>query len=399
MHLIWSNLIPNLVCLWTGNFKDLCHNNTGYVLAPTVWEAIGEATANAGNTIPAAFGSRVPNIASEKAQMIAETYSIWTLYIAPTLLKGRFTNPQYYKHFIKLVRLLNLCLQFEITQDQVDELEMGFNSWVEKYEELYYNHDPMCVSTCPLTIHALLHIAPTIRAMAPVWAYWAFPMEHYCGDLLCHIKSRRFPYPNINKYVTSYPLHALTPPKGSTTLSISYWKILTATLATRFSKPASLIRKLIPQDIEFIQYGRMCHLEGGDTIQARGMVSLKSDSRDMSYMQYQLEVDKFAHQRCQTPVFELQDFFGQVLRFLVVQVPASPKDDIEADSYIYAIIKQAKILDTATNNHKVDYYKELGPTEFVDLDQVKCLVGQIKDCGKWAIIDRSQLITQVHNVD
>jgi hypothetical protein len=55
---------------------------------PTVWEAIGEATANAGKTIPAVFGSRVPNIASEKSQMTTKTHSIWTLYMAPTLLKG-----------------------------------------------------------------------------------------------------------------------------------------------------------------------------------------------------------------------------------------------------------------------------------------------------------------------
>ena len=90
MHLIWSNLIPNLILLWTGQFKDLDHDNQGYVLMPTVWETIGEATYSAGKTIPASFGSRVPNIASEKAHMIAETYSIWTLHIAPILLKGRF---------------------------------------------------------------------------------------------------------------------------------------------------------------------------------------------------------------------------------------------------------------------------------------------------------------------
>ena len=57
---------------------------------PAVWQAIGEATYNAGKTIPAAFGSRVPNITSEKAHMIAETYSIWILHIAPILLKGQF---------------------------------------------------------------------------------------------------------------------------------------------------------------------------------------------------------------------------------------------------------------------------------------------------------------------
>ena len=91
MHLIWSNPIPNLLLLWTGQFKDLDHDYQDYVLAPTVWQAIGEAAyIHAGRTIPAAFGSKIPNIASEKAHMIAETYSIWTLYIAPTLLKGQF---------------------------------------------------------------------------------------------------------------------------------------------------------------------------------------------------------------------------------------------------------------------------------------------------------------------
>jgi hypothetical protein len=128
MHLIWTNLIPNLILFWTEKFKDIPHHNEGYVLVPTVWEAIGEATVNAGKTIPAVFGSRVLNIASEKAQMIAKTHSIWTLYIAPTLLKGRFVRPQYYKHFMELVQLLTLCLKFKITQDQVNGLERGFQS-------------------------------------------------------------------------------------------------------------------------------------------------------------------------------------------------------------------------------------------------------------------------------
>jgi hypothetical protein len=134
MHLIWTNLIPNLILLWTGNFKDLDHDDEGYVLAPKVWQAIGEATLDAGKTIPAMFGSRVPNIAAEKSQMIAETHSIWTLYLAPTLLNGRFINERYYKHFVQLVRFLTLCLEFEITQDQINDLERGFQEWVEEYE-------------------------------------------------------------------------------------------------------------------------------------------------------------------------------------------------------------------------------------------------------------------------
>jgi hypothetical protein len=66
--------------------------------------------------------------------MIAETYSIWTLYIAPTLLKGRFQHQQYYKHFIQLVELLMVCFEFKISQVDVDNLETKFQTWVMDYE-------------------------------------------------------------------------------------------------------------------------------------------------------------------------------------------------------------------------------------------------------------------------
>ena len=134
MHLIWENLIPNLILLWTGNFKNLNHSDESYVITKTVWEAIGEATAATGKTIPAAFGAQLPNIALEKAHLTAEMRSIWTIHLAPTLLRGRFQSERYYKHFLSLVGLLNLCLEFQLSQHQIDELEEGFKSWVTDYE-------------------------------------------------------------------------------------------------------------------------------------------------------------------------------------------------------------------------------------------------------------------------
>lgn len=223
MHLIWTNLIPNLILLWTGDFKDLAHDD-GYVLGVAAWEFIGKMTDEAGKTIPASFGARLPNIAQGRTYFTAEMYSIWTIYYAPILLKGRFKNPQIYKHFMDLVRLLKLCLEFALSGDQVDELEEGFKQWVLTYERsvsllcstptsslltnvfysLYYKHDPIRVAACPLTIHALLHIAPSIRIMGPVWAYWAFPMERICGDIGRNIRSWRFPYKSIDHYVASH---------------------------------------------------------------------------------------------------------------------------------------------------------------------------------------------------
>jgi hypothetical protein len=63
---------------------------------------------------------------------------------------------------------------------------------------MYYQHDTARLPLCISTIHALLHIAEDIEAMGPVWCYWAFPMERFCGSLLPAIKSRRYPFASID---------------------------------------------------------------------------------------------------------------------------------------------------------------------------------------------------------
>ena len=66
---------------------------------------------------------------------------------------------------------------------------------------LYYENNPAWLSTCPLTIHALLHIAWGIKVAGPFWTYWAYPMERHCNVLLQAIKSRRRPFASINPFV------------------------------------------------------------------------------------------------------------------------------------------------------------------------------------------------------
>jgi len=52
-------------------------------------------------------------------------------------------------------------------------------------------------------VHALLRITDGIEACGPIWAYWAFPMEHYCSALQPAIKSRRHPYSSIDKHIVA----------------------------------------------------------------------------------------------------------------------------------------------------------------------------------------------------
>ena len=134
MHLIWENLIPNLILHWTGQFKGLDEGIEHYQLADGIWEAIGAETARAGRYIPSAYGRRVPDVAQDKTACTAESWSFWTQYIGPVLLRNRFRNAKYYQHYVALVSLLNRCLQFEISKEEVEELREGFAKWVEDYE-------------------------------------------------------------------------------------------------------------------------------------------------------------------------------------------------------------------------------------------------------------------------
>lgn len=67
---------------------------------------------------------------------------------------------------------------------------------------IYYQLSPDRVPVCPVTIHAVLHIPDSIEASGPVWVSWAFPTERYCGSLVPAIRSRRFPFPSLDRYIT-----------------------------------------------------------------------------------------------------------------------------------------------------------------------------------------------------
>ena len=86
MHLVFKNLIKNLVLLWTGKFKDLDQGTGDYVLSPQVWEAIGEATAASGSTIPSAYGAQPQNVTQDKSQINVDSWSFWAMYLGPVLL-------------------------------------------------------------------------------------------------------------------------------------------------------------------------------------------------------------------------------------------------------------------------------------------------------------------------
>lgn len=135
MHLIWENVIKNLMSFWTGKYKDLDEGSEQYQFPSAIWDAIGLATADSGSSLPYIFGPRPPNVATDKISWTADTRSFWAQYIAPVVLRGRFLHDKYYDHFVELVRLITICLGFEVTTTQIEDLRDGLITWVQKYEE------------------------------------------------------------------------------------------------------------------------------------------------------------------------------------------------------------------------------------------------------------------------
>jgi hypothetical protein len=82
----------------------------------------------------------------------------------------------------------------------------------------------------------------------------------------------------------------------------------------------------------------------------------------------------------------LQNFFGQLNRILLLELPSAQRLNLDRPTtVIVALIREVK----ATLRNGIYYYKNFGVDEVVDLSTLQCVVGRIQDRDEWAIIDRS----------
>ena len=133
MHLVFENLLPNLALFWSGNFKNL-NQDQPFVLGKHMWEAIGTSAAASKSMIPSCYSTTVPNIATDRSSFSAEAWLQWALFIGPVVLNHCFKHVKYYNHFCDLVWLINLCLQYQLLDDELLEIQTSFIEWVNKYE-------------------------------------------------------------------------------------------------------------------------------------------------------------------------------------------------------------------------------------------------------------------------
>jgi hypothetical protein len=135
MHLIFENIIPMLIHLWKGEFRDLDTRNQPYVISKRDWEEIGKLTVESNALIPSYFTRLIPNIHLDQNLFTAEAYAFWFLNIAPALLRQRFREAKYYDHMMLLIKVIKTCIQYEINTIELEELEEDIVIWVQNFEE------------------------------------------------------------------------------------------------------------------------------------------------------------------------------------------------------------------------------------------------------------------------
>lgn len=92
-------------------------------------------------------------------------------------------------------------------------------------------------------------------------------------------------------------------------------------------------------------------------------------------------------------MLEKKTFYGQLLRIIVVDVPAITAIGAKPETLVLGIIRTCT-LDGSHSKLDIHYYTKQGALEVVDITTVQCVVGRIEDRRRWAIIDRSGTLSR-----
>ncbi|KAJ7777637.1 hypothetical protein DFH07DRAFT_911583 [Mycena maculata] len=411
MHLSFENNAPNLYKLWSGKYKSLDVGLEEYEIPEDVWVQIWQETAEAVHHLPADF---VRALGNGPTYFTAEAWCFWIVYLAPVLLEGRFSDPKYHSHLCQYSDIVKRCIGFVITYDQIDELQDRIIDWVRKYEEYYYQYDEERLSACPLTIHGLLHVADDIRFCGPSWTTWTFWVERYCGFLQAGIRSKRFPWANMNNRILR---HAYLEQLGArydledelSTVSsrkkgeLSRFEYIypdspykrqhlpdASTLKRIAGYFAAVLRKKVKNDkaqlpTVFQSWGKV-RIVDGDSIRCMSAYGDGTNpARNNSFIRYELQVPDPEHD----DGWRAEIFYGSLEEILVCDLPQDGFwGTMSGTKRLLAVITPCKTSGKDAAKEITSYTQTLKPI-VTDIRTIVAVVGRVQTRKRWVIRDRT----------
>lgn len=160
------------------------------------WERIGVDMERSNNTVPVEICATLRNFATYCHTLKASDWKVWTLLLSPIYLKGVLQEPHYteYMNFVEAIRLDE---KYDISDTDVDEIELRYTRFSAYYEKFYYQFDYKKLSATLPVMHEIRHNAQTIRAVGHLHIGEQWTAEEEGGFIAASAKSTVLPNQNI----------------------------------------------------------------------------------------------------------------------------------------------------------------------------------------------------------
>ncbi|CAE6431615.1 unnamed protein product, partial [Rhizoctonia solani] len=354
MHLLFENLVPNMIKHWTGKFKGLDQGSGNYQMELGAWEEAGRQTVAARCTTPSLFVSAMPDIALDGYLYTAEMHAYWIQYTAPIVLKDKLPK-EYYDHMLLMRDIIALSIQLEISHEEIDQLQRMINEWVADYEI---------------------------------------------------ISSREKVYPAFNTVVLGIPMKKVL---LDDTLRNQLTKYFGLVYSDKRYGVVELRSRIDPSTL--MRYGRFRLAGDGDKIRTANIIDNDPLARDNSFVRYDLLPDRNTAFRNRPDRPFRQTHYGRVLDIYYVEfITQKPKEATEnepavpriTEPYLLVRIRECNTggLDATDPLNRVVKYSQLNTPDIIHIDTINAVVGRMKvDNRNWAIIDRSASGARTQFVD
>ncbi|KAL1748545.1 hypothetical protein HDZ31DRAFT_29651 [Schizophyllum fasciatum] len=145
---------------------------------------------------------------------------------------------------------------------------------------------------------------------------------------------------------------------------------------------------------EIIQYGRVRRVDSdeGDTIRAVEVVTTREDSREASFVRYEMYTDRNKRSKKKEIDLMLETFFGELQTIYVVRFhERTSRVALELGNNTELVLAAVRSCEVVESHDILDihFYSRHGKLDVVDITSIQALVGRIRDSDRWAIVDRS----------
>ena len=181
MHLIY-NIGKDFLVLWKGlhaHFKPGDPDND-FIISREGWKVIDAELCELGKGTSQSWFGRRPRDTSKFENWKAEEFKTFFLIYAPVVLEGHIF-PKYLEGVKMLSSLFDLCFRPQLTKEDLERISSGALLFFNHFENDYFKFIESRARLCKSTIHALLHLAETVRRCGPLVLCNQFDMERING--------------------------------------------------------------------------------------------------------------------------------------------------------------------------------------------------------------------------